>query len=241
MQESVNGIVLNVLKYSDKNSIAHVYTDRLGRRSVLVPQGATRGARMRNAAFMPLSIVEMQLRQMPRQEIATASDVQRLVPMTSIYTDPAKNAVAMFLSELLTRSIQESEQNQPMFDFLRASIEFLDATTDSVANFHLCFLVHFGAFLGIQPDVETYHKGAVFDSLEGVFTSGAMSGGEVIAGDKAEVVRQLLRITFANQHKYKFNRLQRGEILDGMLRYYALHNIPVRNMRSPEILKMLFV
>ena len=54
MYRKITAIVLNVMKYSDKNSIAHVYSDECGRMALLVPQGSTRGARMRNAAFMPL-------------------------------------------------------------------------------------------------------------------------------------------------------------------------------------------
>ena len=65
MYRKITAIVLNVMKYSDKNSIAHVYSDECGRMALLVPQGSTRGARMRNAAFMPLSIVEMEVRVVP--------------------------------------------------------------------------------------------------------------------------------------------------------------------------------
>ena len=54
----MRGIVLHVLKYSDKNSIAHIYTDVRGRMSFLIPQGNTRSARMRNATFMPLSVIQ---------------------------------------------------------------------------------------------------------------------------------------------------------------------------------------
>ena len=57
MYEKTRGIVLHVIKYSDKNSIAHVYTDTHGRMAFLLPQGATRAARMRNAMFMPLSVL----------------------------------------------------------------------------------------------------------------------------------------------------------------------------------------
>ena len=46
MYEKLQCIVLNVMKYSDKNSIAHVYSDRRGRMAFLLPQGSTRGARL---------------------------------------------------------------------------------------------------------------------------------------------------------------------------------------------------
>ena len=74
MYRKITAIVLNVMKYSDKNSIAHIYSDECGRMALLVPQGNTKGARMRNAAFMPLSIVEMEVRVLPGRDIYNFRD-----------------------------------------------------------------------------------------------------------------------------------------------------------------------
>ena len=52
MQERLNGIVINVIKYNDKHNIARIYTDKMGMLSFLVRQGTTHAARMRNAMFM---------------------------------------------------------------------------------------------------------------------------------------------------------------------------------------------
>ena len=108
MYEKLQCIVLNVMKYSDKNSIAHVYSDRRGRMAFLLPQGSTRGARLRNAAFMPLSVVELEARIVPGKDIYSFRDARVLHPLTRIYGDPVRSAVAMFISEFLTHVIQES-------------------------------------------------------------------------------------------------------------------------------------
>ena len=57
MTEKMQGIVVNVIKYNEKHNIAHIYTDRRGMLAFLVRQGSTQAARMRNAMFMPLSLI----------------------------------------------------------------------------------------------------------------------------------------------------------------------------------------
>lgn len=241
MLEKLNGIVLHVLRYSDKNSIAHILTDRCGRMAFLLPQGATKNARMRNAMFMPLSVIEFEAKILPGRDLHTFRDARSILSLANLYSDPAKNAIAMFISELLTRSIQESEENIPLFRFIKASIELLNELEHGVANFHIWFLYNLGAFLGIQPDVETFREGYWFDMSNGVFTRERPLHPHILTPQNAPVILLLSRMTSRNLHHFRFSRTQRGEILDIALSYYRLHNSMLGTLRSPDILKQLFV
>ncbi len=240
MYEKTRGIVLHVIKYSDKNSIAHVYTDTHGRMAFLLPQGATRAARMRNAMFMPLSVIEFEACITAGREIATFRDCKSLLPLSSLYAEPAKSAVAMFMSELLARTVQESEGNDPLFRFIVGSVRLLNSMERGVANFHICFLYHLGAFIGIEPDTATYREGYWFDMDNGIFTQSHPMHSHVLAPKEAAVIKLLSRMTFANMHLFKFNRVQRNEVLDIALSYYKLHNSTIGAMKSPEILRQVF-
>lgn len=240
MYEKTRGIVLHVIKYSDRNSIAHLYTDTHGRMSFLLPQGNTRQARIRNAMFMPLSLIEFEARITTGRDLASFKDCRYTAPFTRLYSDPAKSAVAMFISELLTRSIQESERNLPLFKFIATSAQLLDSLDRGVANFHICFLYHLGAFVGIQPDTATYRNGYWFDMDNGIFTPRQPLHTHVLAPREAAVMMLLSRMTFANLHLFRFNRDQRNEILDIALNYYRLHNSTIGDMKSPDILRQVF-
>ena len=240
MFEKLQGIVLNVMKYSDKNSIAHVYTNKRGRMAFLLPQGGTKGARMRNAAFMPLSIVEFEARIMPGKDLCSLRDVRLVAPLTQVYCDPVRSAVAMFVSEFLSHVIMETERNESLFRFIAQSIIVLNTVESGVANFHICFMYNLGAFLGIQPDEESYKEGAWFNLDEGVFSLLEPSTSRKLRPAEAKVLYNLSRMTYANMHLFRFNRAQRGEVLDIMLSYYKIHMSSVGNLRSPEILKQLF-
>ena len=241
MHEKLNGIVLHVLRYSDKNSIVHILTDRCGRMAFLLPQGATKGARLRNAMFMPLSVIEFEAKILPGRDLHTFRDARSSCNLAGLYSDPFKNAVAMFISELLTRSIQESEENIPLFRFIEASIILLNNMETGIANFHIWFLYNLGAFLGIQPDIDTFKEGYWFDMANGIFTQERPIHSHALHPKEAPAILLLSRMTSQNLHLFKFNRTQRGEILDIALSYYRLHNSMIGSLRSPDILKQLFV
>ena len=222
MTEKMQGIVVNVIKYNEKHNIAHIYTDRRGMLAFLVRQGSTQAARMRNAMFMPLSLIEFEAQLQPGRELGTLHDVRRSTMLMSIYSDPMKNA------------------NMVLYSFLRNSIIRLEEAQSSVANFHICFLYKLGAFIGIQPDVESYREGYWFNMSDGVFTPSPLAGGKSIAPSQARVLQLLSRMTWDNMHLFRFTRQQRNEMLEMMLSYYRLHHSTLGTLRSPEVLKQLF-
>ncbi len=241
MYEKLKGIVLNTIRYSDKHNIVHVYTDGRGLMSFAVPQGKTHAARMRNAMLMPLSLIDLEARVRNDRELSVMREVRRNYPLATVYSDPLKNAIALFVSELLTHVIQEPEGNEPMFCYIEQSVRLLEQLPDQVANFHICFLYHLGAHLGIQPNVESYRAGYWFDMTDGVFVPAAVRGHMHLQPREAQVIHLLSRMTFANMGAFRFNREERGRMLDVIISYYRLHNAAIGTLRSPDILKQLFV
>lgn len=241
MQEKLEGIVINVIKYNDKHNIAHIYTDKLGMLAFLVRQGTTHASRMRNAMFMPLSLIGFEARLQPGRELGTLHDVRRTAVLMSIYSDPMKNAVAMFVSELLSHTIQEHEQNMVLYSYIKSCILRLEESRASIANFHICFLYQLGQFIGIQPDIDSYHEGYWFNMSEGVYTQHPHAGAKMLPPSQAQVLPLLSRMTFDNMHHFKFTREQRNEMLEIILGYYRLHHSTLGTLRSPEVLKQLFV
>ena len=241
MYEKLKGIVLNTIRYSDKHNIVHIYTDGRGLMSFAVPQGKTSAARMRNAMLMPLSLIDLEAGVRHGRELSILREVRRNYPLATLYSDPIKNAIALFISELLAHVIQEPEGNDPLFRYIEQSVQLLEQMPGQIANFHICFLYHLGAHLGIQPNVDSYRKGYWFDMTEGVFVPGAVRGHMHLQPDEAQVIYLLSRMTFSNMSVFRFNREERNRMLDLIISYYRLHNAAIGTLRSPDILKQLFV
>ena len=241
MYEKLRGIVLNTIRYSDKHNIVHIYTDGRGLMSFAVPQGKTHAARMRNALLMPLSLVNLEAGVRAGRDLAILREVHRNYPLATLYSDPMKNAIALFISELLAHVIQEPEGNEYLFSYIEQSVQLLEQMPDHVANFHICFLYHLGAHLGIQPNVESYRKGYWFDMSDGVFVPQSVRGHALLQPQEAQVIHLLSRMTFSNMGVFRFNRDERNRMLDVIISYYRLHNAAIGTLRSPDILKQLFV
>ena len=241
MYEKLRGIVLNTIRYSDKHNIVHIYTDGRGLMSFAVPLGKTQAARMRNAMLMPLSLVSLEAAVTNGRDLARMCELQRNYPLASIYSDPVKNAIALFISELLAHVIQEPEGNPYLFRYIEQAVQLLEQMQGQVANFHICFLYHLGAHLGIQPNLESYSKDYWFDMTEGVFVPAAVRGHALLQPQEAQVIHLLSRMTFSNMAIFRFTRDERNRMLDVIINYYRLHNAAIGTLRSPDILKQLFV
>lgn len=241
MTEKMQGVVLRTIKYNDKNAIVRVYTDSHGVLAFLLPQGNGKTARQKRALFQPLSLVEIVTDVRPGRDLHSIKEARCLHPMASLHSDPVKNAVALFVTELLSNVIVERERNPQLFAFIAGSIQLLDRTDNGIANFHICFLYNLGVFIGIEPDSGTYRPGRVFDMEGGVFSDRRPPHAHFVEGEEAEAVYRLSRITFANMHLFRFNRDQRNRLLRLTLDYYRLHNSSIGELRSPAILADLFV
>ena len=241
MYEKLRGIVLNTIRYSDKHNIVHIYTDGRGLMSFAVPQGRTNAARMRNAMLMPLSLIDLEAGVRNGRDLSILREVRRNYPLATIYSDPMKNAIALFISELLAHVIQEPEGNAYLFSYIEQSVKLLEELLGQIANFHICFLYHLGAHLGIQPNIESYRSGYWFDMTDGVFVPAAVRGHALLQPQEAQVIHLLSRMTFSNMSVFRFNREERNRMLDVIINYYRLHNAAIGTLRSPDILKQLFI
>ncbi len=236
MQQQLKGIVLGRVKHSDRQDIATFYTAERGHIAAAVTASRKRGIR---TPLMPMSIVELSVTGREGSDIVRASGIAPLEIWTSLYVDPIKMSVVMFMAEFLNKLTRDSGPDRPQWNYVAEAIRFLDATTSTteVANFPITFLASLTTFVGIAPDTHGYAPGRIFDMRSGTYlTTQAYPGGDRLGGLAAESVRQLSRITFANSGRFRFNRKERQLILEGLLKYYSIHLPGLGALKSPTVL-----
>ncbi len=240
MLEKTLGIVLHIIPYNDKVAVAQLYTERYGRTAYLLPLGAGKKARLFRSLFIPFSILELDIDLRAGRELQRIADAHTALPLQNIYTDPIKNAEALFLAEVLCQTLKEPESNPALFAFIAQAIQVLNLLEEGKANFHLCFLLQLCSFLGFSPNMESYRPGYFFDMLNGVFTPSSPTHTYSLDCREAEVFAQLSRMDFNNLHHFGLNRGERNVILERILVYYRLHQPGISELKSPEILRALF-
>lgn len=178
MRIKITAIVLGVVRHSDTRSVATLYTPDRGRLTCVVPVAQRRG-RSSRVPLLPLSIIEADINFRPAQQLQMLSSYSPARVWRSIYVNPAKMAVATFISEFLMRLLRDSQPDAPTWTFIERSLMLLDSAGSgtehslrgrhAVANFHLVFTASLASFAGIQPDLTHYSPDAPFDMLSGTY------------------------------------------------------------------------
>lgn len=233
-------IILHCIKYSDKAVIVHLISEERGRLACIVygVSGKKNGPRM--VFLQPLSLVELEIEICPGQDLHRIKEAKPTEILTSIPTDPVKNALTLFLAEILYRTVKEMQTDKQMYRFLHNSILALEHAGQGTANFHLAMLLHLTRFLGFFPNMENVGPFFYFDMVNGVFTSACPTHKHFLRPAESAVLYRLTRITYANMHIFRFSRTERIQILEHILSYYRIHLSELGEIRSLPILTELF-
>ena len=221
-------IVLSHLKYGEHSVIATLYTSAMGRQSVLVKGAFSKRTPMKASLFRPLYLLDISLRYSARRQLQYIGDMSLSVPFLNIPYDPVKSGIALFLSEVLYRTLRAEEADGALFAFLSHAVQVLDLNRHGTANFHLVFLLRLARYLGFSPPEDFLRD-----------MPGVQLPAERLAEDNA-LLNRLLHLPFDALETVALNREHRNELLDIILAYYAVHVEGRGSLQSTEILKTLF-
>ena len=233
-------IVLHSIPYNDNTNVVHLYTEEYGRMSYLASNLKNRNSGMRKAFFQPLSLIEIEADHRGSRQLQRINDVHCLYPFSGIPFDRTKNAISLFLAEVLYHSIRDTEKNPVLFDFIFQSVQMLDLCEKGLANFHLVFLIKLTRYIGFYPNIEGQHDGWYFDLQGGVFVPYCPYHNAWLNPSDAQRFARMLRINYDNMAAFKFEHNERVEILRQMLNYYRMHLSDFPTIKSLEILQEVF-
>ncbi len=233
-------ITLKVTRYSDTQSILSGFSREWGRVSLALPAGSGKSAIRMRALTMPFGIVECVTERRPGREILPIRQVRQLLPLTSLHSNPLKQMVAMFLSEVLAAVLQDTQGDEHLFDFIAESIRLLDtADGRATANFHIYFLYHLGRMLGIEPDTSTHASGYILDLADGIWRPSIPLHRRFLPPAESSAAFMLSRMTSRNLNAYRYTREERNRILDQLLEYFSIHYVSLRGLHSLDILRSM--
>lgn len=224
------GIVLSYIKYRETSIIARVYTERLGVQSYVVNGVRKAKPPGRIALFQPLTQLELVAYTSRNGGLTRLSEFRCAEPYRSIPYDVQKSSVALFLSEVLSHSLQEEEENESLFHFLHDSLLAFDAQDGGHENFALLFLMRLAAYLGfgIESGDEI--------TTQVAFAATAQQGNGPAVLRVQEFERYFDELLRDPKHTTIPNGRVRRELLDVLIRYYQLHVERLGEVRSLDIL-----
>ena len=238
MQVTTKAIVLTSLKYGDTSLIVKAYTISDGLKSYML-KGilASKKGKLKAAYFQPLTQLELVASHRNKGTLESIKEAKVSYYYQSVHTQVAKNALTMFLAEMLGNSIHEEEVNTPLFTYVETALQWLDMN-DEVANFHLYFLMVLSKYLGFYPDTNNL-EASYFDLLEGEFVQ-RPSLNPIISGRCLSLFKQILGTNFDALERVKMTKTERQEVLKSIVLYFELHLQGFRKPKSLAILNEVF-
>lgn len=227
---------MHVLSYREASVIAHVYTEGFGMQSFLLNGVRKPKARFNANMMQPLSCIELVAYFKPGNSLHRVNDISSSPSFSSIPYDTVKTTIALFLAEVMYRSIREEEKNQDLFDFIYNSVLYLDQQKEHFHLFHLLFMVKLSRFLGFYPQNSEFNS-AIFDLREGVFTDSLPLHSDILDRETGRSLSALLGYNLDSLSACQLNSVQRRNLLRGLVTYYELHQMHGYRMQSLNVLE----
>lgn len=237
MDDTIQGIVLQSIRYGDTSLIVKVFTRSLGLRSYMVKGAFNRNSKSRAALFQNLHLINYVEAGKPnKSSLGYMKDVQLATVYQSIPFVMNKSAILMYISELLSKTITEQEQNEPLYDFIERSMLWLDLVHQDYANFPLFFTLELTRHLGFYPKAN-HESGYCFDMMEGSFIHDYPLHPYYFDAEDAQLLSQLLNAGIDETCRIPLHVSQRRSLLDGLIVFMRLHAPVMNDFHSHEVLK----
>jgi DNA repair protein RecO (recombination protein O) len=236
MLQTSRGIVLQQIKYSETALIVKIYTAGAGLKSFMIHGARKKNAKIRPIHLQHLSLVEIVFNNRDNAGLQHLRELSPVYSFTGIPFDIRKSSVALFINELILKSVREEEPNQHLFDFLFHSIQLLDTTHENTANFHLLFAVKLTRYLGFYPSGEYSEATPLFNLGEGVFCNMNSLPESFLDNASAKLLDVLIRCDYSNFGTLSIEKKQRQYLLAGIVSYYKNHIAGFGELKSLSVL-----
>ena len=237
------GIVLRTVKYGETSLIVTIYTELFGVQSYMVNgvRASSRKGPGKANLFQPAAILDLVVYHNELKNLQRIREFRWGVLYQHLFFDVIRNAVALFMVELLQKCIRQPEPNPELFYFIEDSFLHLDVAEGRVlANLPLFFTLHLAGFFGFRIDESQSGRASFFDLREGQFVADHPHHPDVLEGNYSYHTAQLLRARQPQElQELALNQETRRILLQACIVFYSLHVPDFGEMRTLPVLQTL--
>lgn len=241
MTHKTKGIILRTIKYGETSLVVTAYTELFGLQTYLVKGVRTQSKKGMGKAnlFQPGALLEMVVYHNELKNLQFIKEFKWSYLYQNLYSDVIKNSVAVYMIELITKSIREPETNAELFYFIEQNLMLLDEAEPRVtANLPLHFSLHLAAWLGFGIAEKESEDAATLDLQEGKFTPEIPAHGAYLDGKLAEATAELVAAQNAvSTFRVKLNQQQRRQLLQAYEQFYLYHITEFGSLKTLPVLE----
>lgn len=222
MLHKTKAIVIHYMRYREASIIVRMYTEEFGLQSYIENSVRSPKARNKIALFQPLTLLDLVVYHRNDGGLTRLSEIRCHTPFTSLPYDFYKASIAMFITEVLGKTLKEETGNPALFNFLFDSILWLDEVKTDFENFHLQFLLKLARYQGFAP--ETAEE--IFEQLTSMVN---------YQPEDAQLLNRLIQADYGTS--IKVSHYLRRTALETILSFYRLHVENFGEIKSLHVLK----
>jgi DNA repair protein RecO (recombination protein O) len=240
---NTKGIVIRIVKYGETSLIVTIFTELFGVQSYLVNgvRTSTKKGPGKANLFQPGAMLDL---------VAYHNDLKNLQRLREfrwgylyrhIFFDVLKNAVALFMVELLQKCLKQPEPNANLFYFIEDAFIHLDGSSERVvANFPLFFALHLAGFLGFRIQNDQSDRTPILDLREGLFVSEQPAHHDSLAQPYSGITSQLLQVRLPEElQDLPLNQESRRILMQAYQSFYILHVPDFGAMKTLPVLQTM--
>ncbi|MCW3086433.1 MAG: repair protein RecO [Bacteroidetes bacterium] len=237
MLHKTSGIVLHTTKYSESSLIVKLYTQDFGMQSYMINGVRNKKSKNKASLFQPLALVDLIITGNEKSGLQRISDITLHLPYEEIPYNIVKSSIALFLNEILLKSLREQHPDEDLFLFLKNSLRILDLHHDNCANFHISFMLQLSRYLGFYPQGKHTDNTSVMDLQEGKFVNYLPHHPHYLNSKQSTFLSQFLNIGYESFFKVKIDKSERKQLLHALILFYQLHVSSFGVIKSLEVLE----
>ena len=235
------GIVLRAVKYGETSLVVTMFTELFGLQSYLVNgvRTSTKKGTGKANLFQPTAILDLVVYHNELKHLNRIKEFKWHFLYQHVFSDVPKNAVALFMIELLTKCLKQPEANPELFEFCEDAFIHLDDSKGTVmANFPLYFALHLPVFFGFRISDDHSVENSILDLQEGTFVAEKPGHLHFLEEKQAEITSELLKIMRPEElEQLKLNHDFRRQLLFAYETYYRLHIQDFGAMKTLPVLR----
>ena len=233
------GIVLHLVKFGDTSVIAKIYTEDFGLQSYMVKGVRQKKHKVGPGLFQHLSLLDLDVTHKENSNIQHIKEVKSAYPFQQIPFDIVRSSIALFLNEVIYKSLKEGDPHAELFEFLFTAIQVLDVSSTTQSCFHHWFCLQFAKKLGFFPMSNYSARDHIFDMQEGMFQDYKPQHSNYIDIPYSKFFYDLSLLSHEALNGFTLPNSQRRQLLKIILEYYQLHLQGFKDVKSHEVLEKI--
>ena len=235
MKYKTTGIALTYIKYGDTSIISKILTKEHGLQSFIIKGARSKKSKKKIVFFEPFTLINISANYNPKKSLQFLSEVSVVDSINFSKKNMYKKFIAFFLAELNSKTLQERERNDSLFNFVWDRAQELQQASKIESNFILKYMLDLSAHLGFYPSKDGFDL-PYFNLSEGCFVDKNIDERNTLNKNKTSILKSLM-----NNSDCSIIQNKKAEILEDLFLYYQLHNYNLSSLKSHLVIQNLRV